>query len=141
MTYTLSQTLSALALSSILLFIWRLSRIGRRLKDYPPGPPTLPVIGNLHQIPSERRYLKFGEWAQEYGPVYSLMLGTQVYVVLSADYAVRDLIDKRGPIYSSRPDLYIAQHIVSGGLRILFMVGLAAALLVSISGNFEHRNQ
>lgn len=69
------------------------------------------------------------------------MLGTQVYVVLSADYAVRDLIDKRGPIYSSRPDLYIAQHIVSGGLRILFMVGLAAALLVSISGNFEHRNQ
>ena len=70
-------------------------------------------------IPSERRYVKFGEWAKEYGPVYSLMLGTQVYVVLSADYAVRDLVDKRGPIYASRPDLYVAQHLISGGLRIL----------------------
>lgn len=118
----LSQALSALALASFVLVLWRLSRIGRRLKEYPPGPPTLPVIGNLHQIPSEKRYLKFGEWAQEYGPIYSLMLGTQVYIVLSADYAIRDLVDKRGPIYASRPALYIAQHLVSGGLRILFMV-------------------
>jgi Cytochrome P450 len=117
-----SQALSALALAAFLLLLWRLSRIARRLKDYPPGPPTLPVVGNLHQIPSEKRHLQFGKWAQEYGPIYSLMLGTQVYVVLSADYAVRDLVDKRGPIYASRPDLYIAQHIVSGGLRVLFMV-------------------
>ena len=119
---SLWQAVPAFALASCLLVFWRLSRIGRRLKDYPPGPPTLPIIGNLHQIPSERRYVKFGEWAKEYGPVYSLMLGTQVYVVLSADYAVRDLVDKRGPIYASRPDLYVAQHIISGGLRILWMV-------------------
>lgn len=119
---SLSQALSAFALASCLLVLWRLSRVGRRLKDYPPGPPTLPIIGNLHQVPSERRYVKFGEWAKEYGPVYSLMLGTQVYVVLSADYAIRDLVDKRGPIYASRPDLYVAQHLISGGLRILWMV-------------------
>lgn len=118
----LSQALLALALASFVLVLWPLSRIGRRLKDYPPGPPTLPVVGNLHQIPSKKRHLKFGEWAQQYGPVYSLMLGTQVYVVLSADHAIRDLVDKRGPIYASRPDLYVAQHLVSGGLRILFMV-------------------
>ena len=116
------QALSAFALASCLLLFWRLSRIGRRLQDYPPGPPTLPIIGNLHQLPSERRYVKLGEWAKEYGPVYSLMLGTQVYVVLSADYAIRDLVDKRGPIYASRPDLYVAQHLISGGLRILWMV-------------------
>lgn len=116
------QALSTLVLAAFLLVLWPLSRIGRRLKDYPPGPPTLPVIGNLHQIPSEKRYLQFGKWAQEYGSIYSLILGTQVYVVLSADYAIRDLVDKRGSIYASRPDLYIAQHILSGGLRVLFMV-------------------
>lgn len=117
-----SQALSALALAALLLILWRFSKISSRHKDYPPGPPTLPVVGNLHQIPSQKRHLQFGKWAQEYGPIYSLILGTKVYIVLSADYAIRDLVDKRGPIYASRPDLYIAQHVVSGGLRVLFMV-------------------
>lgn len=117
-----SQALLALVLGTLLLILWPFSRIGQRLKDYPPGPPTLPVLGNMHQIPSEKRHLQFGKWAQEYGPVYSLMLGTQVYVVLSADYAIRDLIDKRGHIHASRPDFYVAQQIISGGLRVLFMV-------------------
>lgn len=116
------QALLALAFAVLLLLRWSFNKIGRRLKDYPPGPPTLPVVGNLHQIPSQKRHLQFGKWAQEYGPIYSVMLGTQVYIVLSADYAIRDLVDKRGAIYASRPDLYIAQHIVSGGLRVLFMV-------------------
>lgn len=124
------QALTALALAAFLLLLWRISRIGRRLKDLPPGPPTVPVVGNMHQMPGEKRHLQFGKWAEEYGPIYSLMLGTQTYVVLSADYAIRDLVDKRGAIYASRPDLYIAQHIVSGGLRVLFMVRLPSTRIV-----------
>jgi hypothetical protein len=106
-------------------------RVGRRPAGYPPGPPTLPIIGNLHLMPKEKPHLQFQKWAEEYGPVYSLILGTKVMVVLSSDQAIKDLLDKRSGIYSSRPDMYLGQ-IVSGGLRMLLMVG---------SGLPLHRNQ
>jgi hypothetical protein len=109
---------------AIIPLFWRIRRMGQRPSDNPLGPPTLPLIGNLHQIPSEKRHIQFQKWAQEYGPVYSLMLGNKVMIVLSSDVAIKDLVDKRGAIYSSRPEAYIAQTILSGGLRPLFMVCL-----------------
>ena len=121
----------------LVVVCWRLGQTGRRPKDYPPGPPTLPLIGNLHQIPSEKRHIQFQKWAREYGPIYSLMLGTKCMIVLSSDVAIKDLVDKRGAIYSSRPEAYIAQDVLSGGLRVLFMVfylGPTACLLFTIAG-------
>ncbi|KAG0143260.1 hypothetical protein CROQUDRAFT_192585 [Cronartium quercuum f. sp. fusiforme G11] len=32
-----------------------------------PGPPGLPVVGNLLQIPRERPWIKMTEWAKKYG--------------------------------------------------------------------------
>lgn len=49
------------------------------------------------------------------------MLGTTATIVLTSDQAVKDLLDKRGSIYNSRPDLYIARTI-SNNHRMLFMV-------------------
>ncbi|RYC64326.1 hypothetical protein CHU98_g1868 [Xylaria longipes] len=106
---------------AIFIGTWYLSNIGSRPRNYPPGPPTLPLIGNLHQIPREKRHVQFAQWAREYGPVYSLILGTKVMIVLNSDFAIKELIDKRGAIYSSRPDMYIGQDILSGGLRVLLM--------------------
>ncbi|UQC86444.1 cytochrome P450 [Colletotrichum lupini] len=100
--------------------IFKLRNVGRRPKNYPPGPPTLPLIGNLHQIPPTQSHHQFKKWAKEYGPVYSLILGTKVMIVLSSDRAVKDLLDKRSNIYSSRTDLYLG-NVVSGNLRVVMM--------------------
>ncbi|KAF3003711.1 hypothetical protein E8E13_009112 [Curvularia kusanoi] len=109
------------ALAALLaLVVHQLSKIGRRPADYPPGPPTLPLIGNLHLMPKEKGHLQFQKWAEEYGPVYSLILGTKVMIVLSSDQAIKDLLDKRSNIYSSRPDMYMGQ-VVSGNNRMLLM--------------------
>lgn len=105
----------------VLVLLYRLSRVGQRPKGYPPGPPTLPLIGNLHQMPKKRGHLQFQKWAEEYGPVYSLILGTKVMIVLSSDVAVKDLLDKRSNLYSSRPEVYLG-NIISAGLRMVLMV-------------------
>jgi hypothetical protein len=66
--------------------------------------------------------------------VYSLILGTRTYVVLSSDTAVNDLLDKRSNIYSSRPDMYMGQGVASGGLRMVVM----KIMLLYISLQFEN---
>lgn len=59
----------------ILLFV------GRREKNLPPGPPTVPLLGNLHQIPKKGAHFQFTQWARQYGGIYSLKLGTGNAVV------------------------------------------------------------
>jgi hypothetical protein len=73
-------------------------------------------------MPSRDAHLQFQKWAKEYGPVYSLILGTKTLIVLSSDQAVKDLLDKKSAIYSDRQDMYIGQELCSGGLRVLMMV-------------------
>lgn len=117
---------------------WYSFGLGSRPKDYPPGPPTLPIVGNLHQvcgenltklttltsskIPSKNEYLQFTKWAKEYGPIYSIMVGSRPVIVISSVDIVRDLFDKRGAIYSDRPEAYAAKHVPVSKLRMAFMV-------------------
>ncbi|KAF2124375.1 cytochrome P450 [Dothidotthia symphoricarpi CBS 119687] len=116
----MSLSFYAFVASLLALAAYRLSKVGRRPVGYPPGPPTLPLIGNLHLMPKEKGHLQLQKWAEEYGPVYSLILGTKVMIVLSSDQAIKDLLDKRSGIYSSRPDMYLGR-LVSGGLRVVLM--------------------
>ncbi|CAI9625044.1 unnamed protein product [Alternaria burnsii] len=116
----------ALLAALVAVVAYSLRKVGQRPAGYPPGPPTLPIIGNLHLMPKEKPHLQFQKWAEQFGPVYSLILGTKVMIVLSSDQAVKDLLDKRSSIYSSRPDLYLSNIVsgaseVSGGLRMLLM--------------------
>jgi hypothetical protein len=77
-------------------------------------------------MPTRDAHLQFEKWAREYGPVYSLMLGTKTLVVLSSDEAVKDLLDKKSGIYSDRQEMYIGQTLCSGDLRFLMMVSSLA---------------
>ncbi|KAH8807119.1 putative cytochrome P450 oxidoreductase [Xylogone sp. PMI_703] len=109
-------------LLAVLIFILvNILRTGRRPRDYPPGPPTLPVLGNIHLMPKHDAHKQFRKWAEQYGPVYSLILGTKTLIVLTSDQAVKDLLDKRSAIYSHRQDMYLGMTLCSGGLRMLMM--------------------
>ncbi|KAK5162733.1 uncharacterized protein LTR77_011216 [Saxophila tyrrhenica] len=72
-------------------------------------------------MPTVKPHIQLQKWADEYGPVYSLMLGTKTMIVLSSDVAVKDILDRRSGDYSDRPDMYIGQTIASGGMRLVVM--------------------
>lgn len=73
-------------------------------------------------MPSHDAHIQFEKWAREYGPIYSLILGTKCMIVLSSDEAVKELLDKRSGLYSHRPEMYIGQTLCSGNMRLLMMV-------------------
>jgi hypothetical protein len=52
-----------------LLFLSKVRNIGRRPADIPPGPPTIPILGNLHQMPIDKPHIQLQKWATEYGYV------------------------------------------------------------------------
>ncbi|KIW80425.1 hypothetical protein Z517_07040 [Fonsecaea pedrosoi CBS 271.37] len=115
MNETLISLASKLALASAAVFVLVLARYAaasRRPRGFPPGPPTLPVIGNLHQLPLTKPFIKFHEWSKLYGPVVGLKLGPQNVVVLNNYKSVKELFDKRGALYSSRPDSYVGNQLL-----------------------------
>lgn len=120
MALPVSPTAVALALVGVWL-VYKALTFAARPKGLPPGPPTLPIVGNLHQIPKKDVHIKFKEWAEQYGDMYSLMLGSKRMVVLNSPRVVKDLLDNRSTNYSSRPDAYVGQTLISGGYRLVFM--------------------
>lgn len=91
-------------------------------KHYPPGPPSLPFIGNVHHFASSNLHIKFSEWRRTYGDIIGLKAGPSNIVVLNSAEVVRELLEKRGNIYSGRPTDYIfREHVVQNTQHILFL--------------------
>ncbi|KIX97095.1 uncharacterized protein Z520_07209 [Fonsecaea multimorphosa CBS 102226] len=104
----------------LLCALYFLLRIGSRDKGLPPGPPTLPILGNLHLVPKTSLALKLKVWGEQYGGIYSLKFGPSTVIVLFDRKAVNHLLDKKGAIYSERPFNYVPK-LVTGGDSLAFM--------------------
>ncbi|KAK2736359.1 hypothetical protein FQN55_001654 [Onygenales sp. PD_40] len=83
-----------------------------RPKNFPPGPPTVPVLGNLHLIPRTKAFVLFTEWRKKYGSIIGLKFGGSNFVILNSYQDVQELLEKRSSIYSSRPPNYIANTLI-----------------------------
>jgi cytochrome P450 len=104
-----------------LLTVLLLKRLWAYLVDLPlpPGPPPLPLIGNVHQAPKSHAWLQYHEWSKKYGPVMYLNMAGQSVVILSTTQAATDLLNRRSAQYSDRPSLVVAGELVTKGLHML----------------------
>ncbi|OAL50319.1 putative cytochrome P450 [Pyrenochaeta sp. DS3sAY3a] len=87
-------------------------------KRLPPGPPTLPVLGNLHQFPRDNFHHGFARLAEKHGPLVCMKTGSQNMMFINDPSVVKDLIEKRGSLYAARPDWYIRNF--NGNMNIAF---------------------
>lgn len=51
--------LTSIILTAVVPIVSWLLRCNQRPKTFPPGPPTIPILGNIHQMPTTHTYLKF----------------------------------------------------------------------------------
>jgi hypothetical protein len=87
---------------SIFIAVYLIHQRRRRAK-LPPGPPGLPLIGNLHQAPKSAPWLTFKKWVKRYGTLVSVDLGGTTLIIVGDYETAKNLLDKRASIYSSRP--------------------------------------
>ncbi|KAK3389601.1 cytochrome P450 [Podospora didyma] len=85
----------------------------------PPGPPTLPILGNVHQAPKSHPWLQYFEWNKTYGPVVHLNMAGQPVIVLGTSKAAHDLLAKKGATFSDRPHFVVAYELALQGMHML----------------------
>ncbi len=82
----------------ILLAIFALSYwyvfIRKRNKyKLPPGPPGLPIIGNIHQLTVKNPFKKLSEWAYKYKKMYTINLCTKQVLVINDIKLLREILN------------------------------------------------
>jgi hypothetical protein len=82
----------------------------------PPGPFAWPIIGNVFNINFNGGKLPedFMDYAKRYGPIFRLMLGDMVVVVLNGYDMVNEALVKKADMFSDRPSLWIMKDSGTG---------------------------
>jgi hypothetical protein len=123
MQFLLINAFDYLAISGFLyLLINFRDRRRRGGLSYPPGPPSSPVIGNLHDVPKETPWIAYVDMSKKYGKrntfgntgpprlstasqgsdIICLRVYSRFIVVLCSLSAIKDLLEQRGKNYSFR---------------------------------------
>ncbi|KAM9033443.1 cytochrome P450 2F1 [Sarcophilus harrisii] len=88
----------------------------------PPGPRPLPLLGNLLQLRSRDMLASLTKLSQEYGPIFTVHLGTKPVVVLSGYEAVKEALVDKAEEFSGRGE-YPVFHDFTKGNGIAFSNG------------------
>ncbi|KFR09426.1 Cytochrome P450 2H2 [Opisthocomus hoazin] len=99
-------------ISCLLLFAtWRsISQKGKQ----PPGPITLPIVGNILQLNPWNLPESLKKLSKKYGPVFTIYLGPQKVVVLYGYDVVKEALIDQADDFSGRGNLPLLKKLLRG---------------------------
>ncbi|KAL1363812.1 cytochrome P450 71AP13 [Arachis hypogaea] len=89
------------------------------IKNLPPSPPKLPIIGNLHQL-GTNPHISLQTLSQKYGPIIHLQLGEVPTVVVSSSKVAKEVLRTHDLALASRPQLYSAKYLFYNCTNVVF---------------------
>ncbi|KAH9900103.1 cytochrome P450 [Xylariomycetidae sp. FL2044] len=105
-----------MAFGTLLLFGWIIvayARVLRQRRKLPPGPFPLPIFGNYFQVPTYKPWVTWEQMSKKYdNPMITIWNGHRPVIMCHDAWTISDLLEKRAPIYSSRPRLYASGDLV-----------------------------
>ncbi|KAG5536995.1 hypothetical protein RHGRI_024434 [Rhododendron griersonianum] len=88
-------------------------------KNFPPSPPKLPILGNLHQL-GPYPHCSLHSLAQKYGPLMLLHFGNTPVLVVSSSLSAREIMKTHDQAFSSRPKMSIARRLLYDSKDVAF---------------------
>ncbi|KAG8124512.1 hypothetical protein E2320_020170 [Naja naja] len=86
------------------LFLFKMaSSQNNSSQNLPPGPRTIPILGNLHIMDFKRPYKTMIKLSKEYGPIFHFQMGCQKTVVLTGYETVKEALVNQAEAFGERP--------------------------------------
>jgi hypothetical protein len=112
------QDVALLTSFTVVLCFWLWYKMKSSNVRLPPGPPALPLIGNMHQL-SKEMYRDFDRMGKKYGGLMHVRIGSiPVIVVQNAVYA-REITKTHDLVFANRlQDTLSAKYLFHEGYQI-----------------------
>uniref|UniRef100_A0A672SN25 Cytochrome P450, family 2, subfamily X, polypeptide 9 n=1 Tax=Sinocyclocheilus grahami TaxID=75366 RepID=A0A672SN25_SINGR len=83
----------------------------QRPKNFPPGPPPLPLFGNLLHVNMANPLKDFERFAEQYGNIFSLYTGSRPAVFLNSFEVIKEALVTKAQDFSGRPLDFMINHL------------------------------
>ena len=110
---TLVSSLLFLVIVANFILRWGNLKSQYKSKRLPPGPPRLPVFGNLLQL-GQQPHRDLASLCDKYGPLVYLRLGSVDAITTNDPEIIREILVRQDEVFASRPRTLAAVHLAYG---------------------------
>ncbi|XP_020679027.2 cytochrome P450 71A1-like [Dendrobium catenatum] len=98
----------------------RKRKLNSRRRRLPPGPPSLPFIGHLHEFIGELPQFTLRKLSYKYGPLIHVKLGQVSTIIASSPETAAEILKTQDIVFCGRPFFASTDRFSYGGLDIAF---------------------